>query len=253
LITELEKGLGSLVRRRDPSAAEGDAEGGGGDSDALAAILTPSDETLYWADVANAAKKREDRDRAAAFWTALEPVAKDFNAMEAMQLPDAEDVLETRYNSLDDLWKLDEWNYPQRRMTHLMDVIAHALARFITAKLATVDLWRAPYSKVEEALRQGVALCERWADVCQKLTSVYWPTYAPHRWSGGPYTPDHAANVRRRLEEILSLRALHKQLTQLLSNQEQEELKTGRSFEPFAKLNPVQVFMIIYDTMRSIF
>ncbi len=38
----------------------------------------------------------------------------------------------------------------------------------------------------------------------------------------------------------MSIRALHKQLTQLLSNAEQEELKTSKSFEPFQELNPVQ-------------
>ncbi len=42
---------------------------------------------------------------------------------------DAEDVLETCNNCLDDLWKLDSWAYPQQRMVHLMDIIAHAITR----------------------------------------------------------------------------------------------------------------------------
>ena len=77
--------------------------------------------------------------------------------------------------------------------------------------------------------------------MCTKLTSIYWPGYPAHRWEGGPFTPDQAVNFGKRLKEILSLRSLHKQLTQLLSNNEQEELKVDRSFEPFAGLNPVQV------------
>ena len=40
-----------------------------------------------------------------------------------------QDVLETCYNVLDDLWKLEEFSYPQKRMTHLMDIIAHAITR----------------------------------------------------------------------------------------------------------------------------
>ena len=87
---------------------------------------------------------------------------------------------------------------------------------------------------------QGTHLCERWGDVCQKLTSLFWPSYPAHRWQGAPHVPGNSSQVRARLEEILSLRALHKQLTQLLSNAEQEELKTSRSFEPFQQLNPVQ-------------
>ena len=77
-------------------------------------------------------------------------------------------------------------------------------------------------------------------DICQKLTSIFWTNYGPHIWQGGPHTPQQASKVQRRLKEILSLRTLHKQLTQLLSNVEQEELKTSQSFEPFMDLNPVQ-------------
>ena len=83
-------------------------------------------------------------------------------------------------------------------------------------------------------------MCEKWVDICQKLTSIFWPNYPSHKWEGQPYKPDHATNVQTRLKEILSLRGLHKQLTQLLSNSEQEELKVHRSFEPFVGLNPIQ-------------
>ncbi len=67
---------------------------------------------------------------------------------------DAQEVIETSNACLDDLWKLDDWLYPQRRMVHLMDIIAHALTRFIQAKCGTLDLWKAPYTKIEETLRQ---------------------------------------------------------------------------------------------------
>ena len=89
-------------------------------------------------------------------------------------------------------------------------------------------------------MTQSINLCEKWIDICQKLTSLFWKNYSPHLWEGGPYTPEQAVNVQRRLREIHSLRTLHKQLTQLLSNAEQEELKTSKSFEPFKDLNPVQ-------------
>lgn len=71
-----------------------------------------------------------------------------------MQLQDAEDVLETCHNSLDDLWKLDDYVYPQSRMVHLMDIVAHNITRFIQTKCSTLDLWHSPYSQVEESLHQ---------------------------------------------------------------------------------------------------
>ena len=93
---------------------------------------------------------------------------------------------------------------------------------------------------------QGINLCDKWLDVCTKLTSIFWPGYSPHRWEGGSFSPDQSVHFGARLREILSLRSLHKQLTQLLSNNEQEELRVNRSFEPFAGLNPIQVKYFIY-------
>ena len=52
LITELEKGLGSIIRR---SAGESHSDSG---SD-FASILTPNDEAQYWADEANTGKRRQ--------------------------------------------------------------------------------------------------------------------------------------------------------------------------------------------------
>ena len=153
LITELEKGLASILRRQDPSNYKEDGDAGDA-FDALASILTPFDETQYWADTANSARKREERERASAFWDTLEPMAKDFDNIESMQLSDVEDVLETCHNVLDDLWKLEDYIYPQQRMTHLMNIIAHAISRYIQTKLSLQDLWRGKYNEVEEALTQ---------------------------------------------------------------------------------------------------
>ena len=47
------------VRRRDPGNYK-DSEAGDM-FDSLALILTPYDETQYWADIANSSKKREER------------------------------------------------------------------------------------------------------------------------------------------------------------------------------------------------
>ena len=156
LITELEKGLGSILRRTHGDNIHGDGDHNSTKNvslddafDALASILTPIDETQYWADVANTANRRDLREMASSFWNALEPIANDFSRIDTIQqLTDVEDVLETCHNTLDDLWKLDDWVYPQKRMVHLMDIIAHSITRFVQSKCATLDLWRSPYGPV---------------------------------------------------------------------------------------------------------
>ena len=94
------------------------------------------------------------REKASAFWNALQPMAKEFENIETMQLADVEDILEACYEVLDDLWKLDDYLYPQQRMIHLMDIIAHAVTRFIQSKLTLLDLWQGKYSEVDAALNQ---------------------------------------------------------------------------------------------------
>ena len=37
-----------------------------------------------------------------------------------MLLVEAEEILETCQNALDDLWKLEDYVYPQKRMVHLV-------------------------------------------------------------------------------------------------------------------------------------
>lgn len=46
-----------------------------------------------------------------------------FRKLSTIEAGDAEDLLESAHNVLDDLWKLDEFRYPQQRMEHLMEVI----------------------------------------------------------------------------------------------------------------------------------
>lgn len=50
------------------------------------------------------------------------------SGLDAIALVDAEDILENTQNSLDELWRLD---FPQARMSHLLEVIANQLARYV--------------------------------------------------------------------------------------------------------------------------
>ncbi|KAK8745602.1 hypothetical protein OTU49_000287, partial [Cherax quadricarinatus] len=218
---------------QDPLMSEDSAHA----SKRLAGILTVKDETDYWADTANNPMSREEKEMAQSFYNCLEPTAKEFSGLDAVALGDAEDVLENTQNSLDELWRLD---YPQTRMSHLLDVIANQLSLYVQSKLGEEDLWGGQYNQIEKSLSEGITVCDRWVDTCQKLTSMFWKSGADQMWEGKPFTPDYCKNVSKRLTEILSLRTLHKQLTRLLSLSEQEELKTAEAFKPFSGLKPVQ-------------
>ena len=106
-------------------------------------------------------------------------------------------------------------------------------------RLSEEDLWNGQYSQIEKSLLEGMAVCDLWVDVCAKLTGMYWKASDEQVWQGLPLVPDYCKSVSKRLEHILSLRTLHRQLTRLLTAKEQEELKTAQAFKPFVGLKPV--------------
>lgn len=96
-------------------------------------------------------------------------------------LTSLEESLETAHNALDDVWKLDEFRYPQKRMENLMEIVGkvshpglclfflyltliifhridlfvgNAVTQFIKVKMEDVNLWESPYNAVEEVLSQ---------------------------------------------------------------------------------------------------
>ncbi|XP_042221258.1 cytoplasmic dynein 2 heavy chain 1-like isoform X2 [Homarus americanus] len=233
LLTELSDGLGSLLRKQDPNVS---SEFGHA-STRLAGILSFKDETDYWADTANNPMSREEKEMAQSFYHCLEPVSKEFSGLDAVAMVDAEDILENAQNCLDELWRFD---FPQARMSHLLGVIANQLSLYVQSKVGEEDIWGGQYNQVEKSLSEGISICDRWVDTCHKLTSMFWKSVADQMWEGKPFIPDYCKNVSKRLNEILSLRTLHKQLTRLLSLSEQEDLKTAEAFKPFTGLKPVQ-------------
>ncbi|CAB4065051.1 Dual specificity mitogen-activated protein kinase kinase mek-1,Dual specificity mitogen-activated protein kinase kinase mek-2,Dual specificity mitogen-activated protein kinase kinase dSOR1,Dual specificity mitogen-activated protein kinase kinase 4,Dual specificity mitogen-activated protein kinase kinase 3,Dual specificity protein kinase FUZ7,Dual specificity mitogen-activated protein kinase kinase 5,Dual specificity mitogen-activated protein kinase kinase sek-1,MAP kinase kinase PBS2,Dual specificity mitog len=235
LLSELEKGLGSIVRQGEHNYNKNDSH-----EIPSASILSPSDEIQYWEDLSQYAKRQDLRSMGAHFHEVLEPLGREFDNLKNLQIEEAIDVLESCHAVLDDLWKVEQWNYPQKRMNHLFDIIANSMTRFIQFKISSsIDIWKDPFSKVEALLLEGVNICDEVHDLCTKLTTIYWPNYGPYQWKGGSYAPERTKKMKNRLTEILSLRKTYKQITQLLSEDERLELQTSNIFEHFEGMNPI--------------
>ncbi|KPP72256.1 cytoplasmic dynein 2 heavy chain 1-like [Scleropages formosus] len=264
LLNELEVGLGSVVRRSDPSHAGTESV----KEDDVWGILTPCDEYHYWEDLSKVAEKPSMRDRAAHFaelfqplekvlllsrtsgmqysvlnWTSLAPLDRvclghqEFSSLENVALGDALELVESTRDAVDEVWRQNEHDqYPEARMQRLMDVIGSALARYVQKKLSSVKLWEEPFFIVRENLRAGLAVCEHWAGTCEHLTGQLWKRYGPHQWRGDKHRPQLLQSLASRLEEILMVRTLHEKLLRLLPPGKQQALCTGAVFEPFSGL-----------------
>ncbi|EDO38992.1 predicted protein [Nematostella vectensis] len=239
LLSELEAGLGSVVRKQNTSLARAVQPG---DESSLGGILTPQDEFQYWADSSVSGYDLSERERAGFFQECFQKgnVSQDFSNLDGLDLDDTLELVESTQDSLDEVWKQEDHKpYPEHRMCHLLSVIGGALARYVQRKLSALDIWQGPFQNVKEAMRKGVSVCERWVSTCETLTAQYWKRFPAHPWKGEKFVPENLSQLAARLEEVLTLRTVHEQLVRLLSSSERQQLRTAEAFHPFSGLNPL--------------
>ncbi|NXK72907.1 DYHC2 protein, partial [Amazona guildingii] len=235
LLTELETGLSTVLRRSDPNY-----RGSKFSEDDVRAILTPTDEFQYWIECARHGSKWCSKERASYFKDLFEDIAKDYFNLDSLSLFEVVDLVETTKGTLDGVWRQTEHDpYPQPRMHNLLDVIGGSLGRYVQKKLAALNLWKDAFHSVKENLKAGIFICEQWVSACEYLTGQLWQYYTLHPWKNEKYFPELLAKLGKRLDEVLTVRTLHEKLAFFLPAGEQNALCLAQVFEPFAGLNPV--------------
>lgn len=68
----------------------------------------------------------EERRKANAFIRAMEPIMHELKILELAHLDELEDSANTILGCIDDLWKLDDYHYPQERMESLLNMSSNA-------------------------------------------------------------------------------------------------------------------------------
>uniref|UniRef100_A0A8C5YQN7 Cytoplasmic dynein 2 heavy chain 1 n=1 Tax=Marmota marmota marmota TaxID=9994 RepID=A0A8C5YQN7_MARMA len=234
LLSELEAGLGVVLRRSDLSKLklkEDDTRG----------ILTPSDEFQFWIEQAHRGNKQISKERANYFKELFESIAREFYNLDNLSLLEVVDLVETTRDVVDDVWRQTEHDpYPESRMLHLLDIIGGSFGRFVQKKLGTLNLWEDPYYLVKENLKAGISICEQWVIVCNHLTGQVWQRFVPHPWKNEKYFPETLDKLGKRLEEVLAVRTIYEKLLYFLPASEEKIVCLSPVFEPFTGLNPVQ-------------
>ncbi|KFP28061.1 Cytoplasmic dynein 2 heavy chain 1, partial [Colius striatus] len=235
LLSELEAGLSSVLRRSDSKYI-----GTKFNEDDVQAILTPADEFQFWTECAHHGSKWCSKERASHFKDLFEDIAKDYYSLDSLSLFEVVDLVETTKDTVDGVWRQTEHDpYPQPRMHNLLDVIGGSLGRYVQKKLAALNLWEDVFHSVKENLKAGILICEQWVSACEYLTGQLWQRYTLHPWKNEKYVPESLAKLGKRLDEVLTVRTLHEKLRFFLPAGEQHTLHLAQVFEPFAGLNPV--------------
>ncbi|XP_009895076.2 cytoplasmic dynein 2 heavy chain 1 [Dryobates pubescens] len=235
LLSELEAGLSTVLRRSDPNYT-----GTRSSEDDVRAILTPTDEFQFWIECAHHGSKWCSKERASYFKDFFEDIAKDYYNLDSLSLFEVVDLVEATKDTVDGVWRQTEHDpYPQPRMHNLLDVIGGSLGRYVQRKLSALNLWEDNFHNVKENVKAGILICEQWVSACEYLTGQLWQRYTLHPWKNEKYFPESLARLGKRLDEVLTVRTLHEKLTFFLPSGEQNASQLAHVFEPFAGLNPI--------------
>ncbi|KAH8249647.1 hypothetical protein KR032_011100, partial [Drosophila birchii] len=203
-------------------------------------ITSLRDEIKYWKQkLGQKSSSRLDREAAQVFIGVLENIEKQIGTIDgANPSGTIEEFLDHAHNNLDELWRLP-YNYPQARMTDLLDILGKRLLEVCLNQLLAEDIWSLNSSHVGNLMSQSIDTVDAWIQLCDSLTRLFWPNYVKHPWLGDPHVPKRGQQFKERLGEIRSIKQLYKQIATLLDDAELQEMFQEQA--PFTDFN-------IFDT-----
>ncbi|KAH8278084.1 hypothetical protein KR026_009737 [Drosophila bipectinata] len=203
-------------------------------------ITSLRDEIKYWKQkLGQKSSSRLDREAAQVFIGVLENIEKQISTIDgASPSGTIEEFLDHAHSNLDELWRLP-YNYPQQRMTDLLDIIGKTLLEVCLAQLLAEDIWSLNSSHVNNLMSQSIDTVDAWVQLCDSLTRLFWPNYLKHPWLGDPHIPKRGQLFKERLSEIRGIKQLYKQIATLLDDDELQEMFQEQA--PFTDFN-------IFDT-----
>ena len=197
LVTQLEAGLGTIMRRQNKegvvSASESLSE------DNILGIITLYDEYQFWVEMANASTKLSLKERAQYFQEKLQSLVTEFANLGSQTLPDAMRIIEIAQYALEDIWMYTEHKpYTELRMAHLLEVISGTIGRFVQRKLADLNCWSGEFSDVHMNLNDGLMMCEGWTIATDEMTSKC----IARPWKSGRFVSEMLSQIISRIKEV---------------------------------------------------
>ncbi|KAJ3189734.1 Cytoplasmic dynein 2 heavy chain 1 [Gaertneriomyces sp. JEL0708] len=221
LLAELDAGLAMSLR----DAARAD------DDENINGIMSLQDEWEFWER--NAAPQA----RARVFLDGLRPIKAAFDSLSSVPISEMPDFLASLQDNLDDLWRVDSFLYPEGRMRHLLNLLTDQLVGYVQEQLLPFNVMIEPLDRIEPCIRAGISVCTDWASTTTSLTARIWPYYTLHPWNTPSFKHDDCHRLKERLCEILSLKATHGLIVELLQFDDQRELNIDDKLEAFGSVN----------------
>lgn len=160
----------------------------------------------------------------------------------AHKLTSLEDLMDRTQYILDELWRIQNHQYPQNRMVSIIDVLSSMIVTCCIDDMNQQDdMWSSSSMNLNELIGHVMDIMNNWIQICDSLTRLFWTNCEQHPWSGKPYIPSLMTKFKLRVEEILDIKQVHKQIAILSSEDETIDLKSRDYFYSFRDIN-------IFDT-----
>lgn len=209
-------------------------------------ISSIKDEILFWRQKAENSPTKSDKDAARTFSEHLEKLnaaIEDFMKLKlSHKLKNLDDVMDRTQYILDELWRVQNYQFPQNRMVSIIDVLSSMIVSCCVDNMNQQDdIWSSSSMNLNELIGHVVDIMNSWIQICDSLTRLFWTNCEHHPWVGKPHIPSLMTRFKLRIEEILDIKQVHKQIAILSSEDETIDLKSRDYFYSFRDIN-------IFDT-----
>lgn len=210
-------------------------------------ITSIKDEIHFWRQKSMNSATKSDKDAAKTFadeLNNLNRVIEEFMNLKSIQkLDNLEDLMDRVQYILDELWRVQNFQYPQNRMVSVIDVLSSMIVTCCVDDMMNQqdDIWSTNSMNLSELISHVMDILNNWIQICDSMTRLFWTNCDHHPWVGKPYIPSLITKFKNRVEDILDIKQIHKQISILSSEDESFDLKSRDYFYSFRDIN-------IFDT-----
>lgn len=210
-------------------------------------ISSIKDEIFFWRQKSEKSTTKSDKEAARIFSGHLEnlnAIIGEFMKVKSDQkLKSLEDLMDRTQYILDELWRIQNYQYPQNRMVSIIDVLSSMVVDCCVEEMSQQDdLWSSSSSmNLSELISHVLDVLNSWIQICDSLTRLFWSNCEQNPWVGKPHIPSITTRFKLRVEEILDIKQVYKQISLLSLEDETIDLLSTDYFHCFRDIN-------IFDT-----
>lgn len=211
-------------------------------------ILSIKDEIQFWRQKAQQSPTKSDKEAAKQFSVHLENLngaIVDFQNLKSSQkLKSLDNLMDKMQYILDELWRIQSHQFPQNRMVSIIDVLSQLIVCCCIDDMNEQDnIWTSGSITINNLINNVLDITNNWMQVCDSMSRLFWTNCEHHLWIGSPYVPATMTKFKIRMQEILEIKQIYKQIQVLSQEDDSIDMTAKDYFHTFRDIN-------IFDTSQ---